>query len=169
MLDNHANYVSSFLFNCLERFIENCSFWNKLTSSTSCVLLTFYVLLSISICFLPRTFRNPHPKYFPVFCVWLIPRMLFQAFLLYTFVKVDCPYVFAALCTVYIRYRWLRLVSNEERSLRCCNIMALVFGGLSALGLSLVANFQVTIKTFFYYLLEIRLFSKSNVKTDCQN
>lgn len=76
---------------------------------------------------------------------------------------------FAALCTVYIRYRWLRLVSNEERSLRCCNIMALVFGGLSALGLSLVANFQVTIKTFFYYLLEIRLFSKSNVKTDCQN
>lgn len=76
---------------------------------------------------------------------------------------------FAALCTVYIRYRWLRLVSNEERSLRCCNTMALVFGGLSALGLSLVANFQVTIKTFFYYLLEIRLFSKSNVKTDCQN
>lgn len=49
-----------------------------------------------------------------------------------------------ALCTLYIRYRWLRLVSNEERSLRCCNIMALVLGGLSALGLSLVANFQET-------------------------
>lgn len=77
---------------------------------------------------------------------------------------------FAALCTVYIRYRWLRLVSNEERSLRCCNIMALVLGGLSALGLSLVANFQVTIKNiFFYYLLKVQLFSKSNVNTDYLN
>lgn len=77
---------------------------------------------------------------------------------------------FAALCTVYIRYRWLRLVSNEERSLRCCNIMALVLGGLSALGLSLVANFQVTIKNiFFYYLLNVQLFSKSNVNTDYLN
>lgn len=165
MLDNHANYVSSFLFNCLERFIENCSFWNKLTSSTSCVLLTFYVLLSTFW----HVFRNPHPKHFPVLCVWLIPLCYFQHFYYIRLLRWIAPMFFAALCTVYIRYRWLRLVSNEERSLRCCNIMALVFGGLSALGLSLVANFQVTIKTFFYYLLEIRLFSKSNVKTDCQN
>lgn len=81
VLDNHANYVSSFLFNCLGRFIENCSF----------------LLSTFSYVFLPRTFRNPHPKYFPVFCVWLIPPMLFQAFLLYTFVKVDCPYVFCSI------------------------------------------------------------------------
>ncbi|XP_048731541.2 DNA damage-regulated autophagy modulator protein 2-like [Ostrea edulis] len=49
-----------------------------------------------------------------------------------------------AFCTMYIRYRWVRLVSHEERSLRCYNILGLLLGWLSALGLGLVANFQET-------------------------
>ncbi|XP_061178615.1 DNA damage-regulated autophagy modulator protein 2-like [Saccostrea echinata] len=50
----------------------------------------------------------------------------------------------AAFCTMYIRYRWIRMVSNEERSLRCYNILSLMFGWFSSLGLGLVANFQET-------------------------
>lgn len=97
MLDNHANYVSSFLFNCSERFIENCSFRNKLTSSTSCVLLTFYVLLStFSYVFYQELLEIHILNIFCILCMVKSP-MLFQAFLLYTFVKVDCPYVFCSI------------------------------------------------------------------------
>lgn len=45
---------------------------------------------------------------------------------------------------MYIRYRWIRIATMEERSLRCLNIMSLLFGWLSSLGLGLVANFQET-------------------------
>ena len=48
-----------------------------------------------------------------------------------------------AFSTVYVRYRWVRIVTDEERSLRCYNILAVLAGWLSALGLTLVANFQV--------------------------
>ncbi|XP_022289966.2 DNA damage-regulated autophagy modulator protein 2-like [Crassostrea virginica] len=49
-----------------------------------------------------------------------------------------------AFSTVYVRYRWVRIVTDEGRSLRCHNILAVVAGWLSALGLTLVANFQET-------------------------
>lgn len=132
----HENYVSCFLLSYFESSVENCLLeinWHGQHPGCPADILCY--IINIWICFLPWTFRNPHPKHFSALCSWLIAPMLFQA-----------------LCTVYIRYRWLRLVSNEERSLRCCNIMALVFGGLSALGLSLVANFQVTMKKHFYLL-----------------
>lgn len=99
------------------------------------MLISYVILSTFGYVFYHELSEIHILNIFSALCSWLIAPMLFPA-----------------LCTVYIRYRWLRLVSNEERSLRCCNIMAMVFGGLSALGLSLVANFQVTMKKHFYLL-----------------
>ncbi|XP_078334693.1 DNA damage-regulated autophagy modulator protein 2-like isoform X2 [Crassostrea virginica] len=50
-----------------------------------------------------------------------------------------------ALCTLYVRYKLVQsIVQSEEESVLKLNKVAFIFGILSPLGLSLVANFQET-------------------------
>ncbi|KAK3088054.1 hypothetical protein FSP39_014035 [Pinctada imbricata] len=44
----------------------------------------------------------------------------------------------------YIRYKFVRVISEEEGNLKCNNNTALLFGALSSIGLAIVANVQET-------------------------
>ena len=47
------------------------------------------------------------------------------------------------MATMYVRYKLVQAFNDHDRKLRFFNRLALVFGTASALGVSLVANFQV--------------------------
>ena len=59
-------------------------------------------------------------------------------------VHVHVQYFLPGLCTIYVRYKLVEaLTGNIQTSVRRLNKVGFGLGILSALGLSLVANFQV--------------------------
>lgn len=66
-------------------------------------------------------------------------------FLLVLFASFGFPVYVVAFVTMYVRYKLIQAFNNYDRGLKILNILSIVVGIFSCIGVSLVANFQVII------------------------
>mgnify|MGYP001792951580 CR=1 FL=1 len=69
----------------------------------------------------------------------------------------------AGMAVVFIRYKWIQCISELSNRLHTLNAIALAVGLISCVGMTFVANFQVSVTAYCLSCFRLLFVAKNNL------